>query len=64
MQPVTRRRFIDAALAQEVIRAVRAKLVITANTAPKKAEHAASANDEQSHTGILGGAVRVTRSGR
>ena len=51
-----------AALAQEVIRAMRAKIVIIANTAPKKAERAASANDEQDHTGNLSGAVRVTRT--
>ena len=32
--------------AQEAIRAMRAKIAITASTAPKKAERAASANDE------------------
>jgi len=33
----TRRRFINAARAQEVTRAMHAKIAITANTAPKKA---------------------------
>ena len=64
MQPDTRPRFICAALAQEVIRAMRAKIVITANTAPKKAGRAACANDEKSQAGSLSGAVRVNRTGR
>ncbi len=46
MERDTRRRFTDAARAQEAIRVLRAKIAITANTAPKKAERAASANDE------------------
>ena len=46
MEPDTRRRFINAAGAQEVTRAMHAKIAITANTAPKKAVRAASANDD------------------
>jgi len=37
MEPDTQRRFINAARAQEVTRAMHAKIAITANTAPKKA---------------------------
>jgi len=46
MQRDTRRRFIGAAPAQEVIPAMRAKIAITANTVPKKAARAAFANDD------------------
>ena len=41
----TGRRFIHVPPAQEVIRAMRAKIATTVNTAPKKVERAASAND-------------------
>src|SRR2546423_11673195 len=43
----TRRSFIDTARVQEVILAPHAKIVITVNTAPKKVERAASANDNR-----------------
>ena len=46
MQPGTQRRFVNAARAQEVIRATRAKIAIIADTVPKEAERAASANVE------------------
>jgi len=46
MKTDTRQRFIDAAPAQEVIRVLRVKIAITANTAPKKEGRVASANDD------------------
>src|SRR5207247_9786019 len=45
-----RRKFIPAPRARGVIHAMHAKIVITANTAPKKAERAASANDDSLNT--------------
>jgi hypothetical protein len=50
MERDTPRRFIDVAPAQEVIRAMRAKIAITVNTAPKKVERVASANDDPKKT--------------
>ena len=62
MRHDTGRRFIHVPRAQEVIRAMRAKIAITANTARKKLAHAASANDDLSKAGWSWGGVSVIDS--